>query len=117
MAYLRHLFNGETVTLYELGEAIKIGRHADSDIRIEDLTVSATHCRLAAQAGGWWLEDMQSTNGTLMNGERVTRVQLAPNDVFNVGTHAFEFLPQLPTEFDKTLSVKKSWIPGIYYTE
>lgn len=117
MAYLRHLFNGETVTLYELGEAIQIGRHADSNIRIEDPTVSATHCRLEAQGGVWWLEDAQSTNGTLMNGERVTRVELQPSAVFNVGTHAFEFLPQLPTEFDRTLKIKKSWIPGIYYTE
>lgn len=117
MAYLRHLLNGETVTLYELGETVLIGRHADSNIRIEDPTVSGTHCRLVPSQGAWWLEDAESTNGTLVNGERVERVQLTPDMTFTVGTHAFEFLPQLPTEFDRTLRIKKSWIPGVYYTE
>ncbi|ACR14184.1 ATPase [Teredinibacter turnerae T7901] len=37
--------------------------------------------------------------------------------MFTVGTHDFEFLVDLPTGLERTLKIKKSWIPGIYYTE
>lgn len=44
-----------------------IGRAADNTISIEDKTLSAHHCRLSHHGGQWWLEDLGSRNGTMVN--------------------------------------------------
>ncbi len=51
---------------------VVIGRDPACELVIDDPTVSTTHARLAYHHGQWWLEDMQSTNGTFLNGEMVT---------------------------------------------
>ena len=44
-----------------------VGRAADSTICVEDNTLSAHHCRISRQGGQWWLEDLDSRNGTHVN--------------------------------------------------
>lgn len=44
-----------------------VGRAADNTISIEDKTLSAHHCRLSHYGGQWWLEDLGSRNGTMVN--------------------------------------------------
>ena len=44
-----------------------VGRAADNTISIDDKTLSAHHCRLSRLGGQWWLEDLGSRNGTLVN--------------------------------------------------
>lgn len=51
---------------------ITIGRSALSDYPIADDTVSARHARLSYHHNQWWVEDLQSTNGTFLNDERVS---------------------------------------------
>jgi pSer/pThr/pTyr-binding forkhead associated (FHA) protein len=46
---------------------ITFGRDPNCDIALEDETVSARHARLSYHHGQWWLEDLNSTNGTLLN--------------------------------------------------
>ncbi len=62
-----------------------VGRHPDSDIFLDDITVSRHHCRLILDASGLTVEDSGSTNGTYVNGERVDRAHLAPGDEVIVG--------------------------------
>jgi len=50
---------------------IMLGRDPHSEIYLENKTVSAHHARLSYHHGQWWLEDLQSTNGTTLNGEDV----------------------------------------------
>ena len=50
---------------------ITLGRDPQCDIYLENETVSAHHARLNYHHGQWWLEDLQSTNGTTLNGEEV----------------------------------------------
>lgn len=51
---------------------ILLGRDAHCDMPMPDDTVSIRHARLAYHHGQWWLEDLGSTNGTMLNKEKVT---------------------------------------------
>jgi pSer/pThr/pTyr-binding forkhead associated (FHA) protein len=50
---------------------ITIGRDSTCDFQIEEETVSTKHARLTFHHNQWWLEDLQSTNGTYLNRERI----------------------------------------------
>ena len=62
-----------------------VGRHRGCDVVLEDLTVSRRHARLVYRDGTWVLQDLGSTNGTLLNGIRVGRSELRPGDRLLVG--------------------------------
>ncbi|QYK51326.1 MAG: FHA domain-containing protein [Anaerolineales bacterium] len=63
-----------------------IGRDPGSDLHIQDIEVSRRHARLIAQSGGFVLEDLGSTNGTFVNGERVRTITvLRPGDEIRLG--------------------------------
>ena len=116
MAYLRHWFNGHTISVFQLGDSAVIGRHPECAIQVNDATVSANHARIYRGSEGYEVEDLGSTNGISVNGEKVLRSSLADGGTFILGTQEFEFLQELPSDLDKTVKIKKSWIPGIYFT-
>ncbi|MFT5083232.1 MAG: pSer/pThr/pTyr-binding forkhead associated (FHA) protein [Lentisphaeria bacterium] len=117
MAYLRHYLNGTTVVAYELEHTLTIGRQLDCTIVIDDPAVSGRHAQLCLDHGLYQLVDLESNNGVrikwrLIEGARA----LSAGDIFAIGTHEFEYLTDLPTDLDKTLKIKKSWIPRVYFT-
>lgn len=61
------------------------GRHPDSDMFLDDITVSRHHCRFVSDGASLQVEDSGSTNGTYVNGERVDRGVLRPGDEVIVG--------------------------------
>lgn len=78
------------VTLPLAGTLI-IGRSPDSDLVIADEFVSSSHARIVSTAEGAALEDLGSTNGTLVNGQPATRpLPLDAGDVIEVGTNRLE---------------------------
>jgi pSer/pThr/pTyr-binding forkhead associated (FHA) protein len=63
-----------------------IGRDAGTGIRLDgDEFASAQHARIDPRQDGVWVEDLGSTNGTFLNGERITAERLQPGDVVRVG--------------------------------
>jgi pSer/pThr/pTyr-binding forkhead associated (FHA) protein len=67
---------------------ITIGRDPASDITINDAEVSRQHARLTLQSGGYVLEDLGSTNGTFVNGQRLMGPRvLKPGEVISIGEH------------------------------
>jgi hypothetical protein len=62
-----------------------LGRHHGCDIRLTDLSVSRRHAQLRFRDGRWILQDLDSTNGTRVNGVRVGRCELRPGDAVEVG--------------------------------
>jgi len=117
MAYLRHYINGSVVSIYEIKDSLIIGRHPHCNISIDDPTISARHAELQVDTGRCELIDLQSTNGVRIDGEKVSQVSLENRNLFALGTHEFEFLLEIPNDLDKTLKIKKSWIPGVYFTK
>ena len=72
-------------------EMVSIGRARDNDIVIENLSVSRNHARLKKQDGKFVLTDMNSANGTLVNGVRISKTEIANNDEITVGKHTLIF--------------------------
>ncbi len=69
-------------------QVISIGRDPGSDVVINDAEVSRQHSRLSLQAGGYVLEDLGSTNGTFVNGQRLMGPRvLRPGETVSIGEH------------------------------
>jgi pSer/pThr/pTyr-binding forkhead associated (FHA) protein len=66
-----------------------VGRHPESDIFLNDVTVSRQHCRLIVGPGRVTLEDSGSTNGTYVNDERVDESDLRAGDEVLIGRFHF----------------------------
>ena len=75
--------DGPVVTL--AGSRYEIGRTAECDIQIEDANISRRHAALVAEEGGWAVEDLGSTNGTWLRGEKVQRAALNDGDIVTIG--------------------------------
>lgn len=67
------------------GERVTIGRVSDCDICISDANVSRRHAAIVRADGTWRIEDLGSTNGTLLNGAPVESAELADGDVIGIG--------------------------------
>jgi hypothetical protein len=62
-----------------------LGRSSSCDLVIRDAGVSRRHARLMHRDGIWLLQDLASTNGTYLNGRRVGRCSVRPNDILSLG--------------------------------
>jgi pSer/pThr/pTyr-binding forkhead associated (FHA) protein len=71
------------------GSVKTIGRASRADFIVDTATVSRIHCRLTADGDGLEVRDLESTNGTFVNGERVTQGLLAAGDRLRVGRVEF----------------------------
>lgn len=66
---------------------ITIGRKSDNQIALKDNLISSHHCRILRSNGKWYVEDLNSTNGTFLNDRRVTLASLNPGDVLKLGRY------------------------------
>ncbi len=66
-----------------------VGRNPDCDIRLRFATVSGKHCKLSLQQGYWFVHDLNSRNGTLVDGVRCQSKCLLPASVLGVAHHRF----------------------------
>ena len=77
-----------------LDPASSLGRSAGNTVVIDDPHTSARHAELRFAGGQWWLRDLESSNGTLLNGEQVRAVVgVRPGDVIQCGRVRFRFAP------------------------
>lgn len=79
-----------------LGDHTTVGRHTDNLIQLLDPEVSKAHLLVKRTRDGFFLEDLDSANGTLVNGIRQTRTRLVDNDVVVVGNSVLRFRLELP---------------------
>jgi hypothetical protein len=73
------------------GERMVIGRLKTCDICLQDANASREHAAVEREGSGWAVEDLGSTNGTLLNGERASRARLRNGDVIAIGASELEF--------------------------
>ena len=71
---------------WEATEALRIGRQPNSEILLNDASISGQHAEVVAQGRGWVLRDKGSTQGTFLNGVRIAKQQsLQLEDVIHCG--------------------------------
>ncbi len=71
---------------------IQIGRATDNDVQFPDRSVSRHHCRIRSSGEAWWIEDLESTNGTIVHGEPLKApVKLEHGDEIVTGFSRFVF--------------------------
>jgi hypothetical protein len=73
-------------------DVVLAGRHPDSDIFLDDVTVSRRHAEIARAEGGYVVRDAGSLNGTYLNRQRVESSPLANGDELQIGTFKLVFL-------------------------
>ena len=125
MARIVQLLDGIATAQFEIDKPeFHIGRSSQSDVYIDDASVSTHHCiieTVSPEDGEappeYYLRDLGSTNGTYVNIDRIERQRLMHEDVIRVGLKTFKFIDESSAAYVKTAKIKKSWIPGVYYTK
>ncbi|MGD9003666.1 MAG: FHA domain-containing protein [Desulfobacterales bacterium] len=125
MAMIVQLHEGVAIKKFKLDKpTLSMGRDPESDIFIDNTVVSSRHAVItvdtSAEGGGkpqYVIEDLKSTNSTYVNGKKIERHLLAHNDLIRIGWNNFKFIDEEQKDPNQTAKIKKSWIPGVYYTE
>ena len=82
--------NNSDVKFVEFSKSATIGRRNTNDLIISDKAVSGNHCDLTFVDGKVYIEDMNSTNGTFIDGERISRKELKNGDIIILGKMSFK---------------------------
>lgn len=81
-------FNDVVLKTFQIDkEDITIGRDVENDIQIDNLAVSGHHARISEHRSRYYIEDLNSTNGTYINEKRITTGALKDNDAVTIGKH------------------------------
>jgi len=71
---------------YAIGDSVLLGRAPECDIRLDDVAASARHARISKRGRHWQVEDLDSSNGTFINGVRINRARrVNPGDRIKIG--------------------------------
>ena len=101
MARLILSLNGQTMAEYNMTkERYTIGRLPDNDVRIDNATVSGHHSLIINILNDSFLEDLNSTNGTYVNGKLIKKHALQHGDVVTVGKHQLRYVDADTVEED-----------------
>src|SRR6187549_3748109 len=115
MARLILSLDGSVMAEYNMNkERYTIGRLPDNDIRIDNPAVSGHHSLIINILNDSFLEDLNSTNGTYVNGKLIKKHALQHGDVVTVGHHQLRFVEddEAQDEFEKTMVIQPSSRPA-----
>ncbi|MGB6487050.1 MAG: FHA domain-containing protein [Steroidobacteraceae bacterium] len=114
MARLVLSLDSQVMAEYNMNkERYTIGRLPDNDIRIDNAAVSGHHSLIINILNDSFLEDLNSTNGTYVNGKLIKKHALQHGDVITVGHHQLRFVEddEQQDEFEKTMVIQPSARP------
>ncbi len=93
MAKIQLIFDGEIRKEYELNKVeTTIGRNFSNDIVIDNMGVSSKHAVIQFKDDKYFLKDLDSTNGTKLNGNKISMVELTHGDHINLFKHVLNFV-------------------------
>ena len=113
MPKIIHRFEGKVVKEYstKIARKLSVGRKAENGICLDDSTVSGNHAVFSIDpsplvhqhTNNVYIEDLGSTNGTLMHGKKIKREQLKHGDKVKIGQHEFVYVDEDQLRMDKTV--------------
>jgi len=111
MAKLVLSFNGDIVKEYELDkETLTIGRKTDNDIHIDNLAVSGNHAKILTILNDSFVEDLGSTNGTFIAGDKISKHALQNGESIVIGKHELKYVnanaESEEGDFEKTMIIR-----------
>ena len=89
-----------------------LGRRPYNDIVIDNLAVSGEHAVMQMVGQDVFIEDLNSTNGTYINGKAVKKQLLSHNDTVEVGKYKIKFMVDDATDYEKTMIMKPGQMTG-----
>ena len=102
---------------------LRIGRHEDNELCINDELASREHALIERvkseqneSISNYVVRDLNSTNGTFVNHEQITAHLLVEGDMIRIGQAFFKYSESNHPELEETRIIKKTIIPGIFYT-
>lgn len=99
--------DGEILREYDIDrDFLSIGRKHENDIQLNDLTVSGRHALISKVGDHVYIEDLNSTNGTLVNGNYVSKYALQHGNVIQIGHHLFTFFNDDKESYEPTMFIK-----------
>jgi len=113
MAKLILSLDGTVIKEFSLTkERMTIGRKPQNDIHVDNLAVSGEHAAIITILNDSFMEDLGSTNGTLVNGNPVKKHFLQSGDVIEIGKHKLKYVnaaqsTQSPQEMEQTMVVRR----------
>lgn len=98
-------------------ERTLIGRKPHNDIQIDNLAVSGEHAAIITILNDSFIEDLGSTNGTMVNGKPIKKHFLQANDVIEIGKHKLKYFNDAPSQasaadFEKTMIIRSPAKPA-----
>jgi len=123
MAMIIQTVDGVVANRFDINDpALSFGRTSDNQVQIDDLAVSTEHAKITIETDAegnqaFFLKDLGSTNGSFINETKIERQQLHHNDSIRIGWNVFIFIDENEYDPEQTSEIKKSWIPGVYYTK
>jgi pSer/pThr/pTyr-binding forkhead associated (FHA) protein len=116
MAKVILTMEGQVLREYPLAkERTTIGRRPHNDIVIENLAISGEHAVIVTILNDSFLEDLGSTNGTMVNGAPVKKHFLQNNDVIELGKYRIRYLAdngRASEDYDKTMVIRPGAVPA-----
>jgi serine phosphatase RsbU (regulator of sigma subunit) len=95
-------------------DTTSIGRQPDVDVYLESLAVSRQHARLLYDQGAWLIEDLGSSNGTWINGERINqRRTVTEQDAIQIGPYLLALRPDRPASLSDTNSCIRAQVDAV----
>jgi pSer/pThr/pTyr-binding forkhead associated (FHA) protein len=108
---LEFSFNSSKLGEFPLNkEIMTIGRKENNDIRIENLAVSGHHAKLLTIFEDSFLEDLNSTNGTFVNGKSINKHPLRNGDIIVIGKHELRYVndaASMGEDSEKTVLIRR----------
>lgn len=104
------------------GKSVTIGRRPTNDIHLDNLAVSGEHARIITVDGVSVLEDLDSTNGSTLNGVMAKKQALRHGDVIGIGKYQLRFVDEAalgsaartaPTDFENTIMMQPTTAPQV----
>lgn len=93
MAKLVFLLDGNVIREYVIDkERLTIGRRASNDVHIDNLGISGQHAVIVTKEDGVYIEDLNSTNGTIVNKQKITKHMLVDGDLIKLGKYKLRYL-------------------------